>query len=175
MGEVVEICAVVEDFKIYRDLLDILMEFTGRQYRTSSIQVMDDWEYTNVVDLESVDDYFESDLKGILTLECESDDDHVGASIEKPDNGYLIEAWLNPHGKVIEEEYKKLLDVIKKRLQNEARIYFCAIGQEIFIDTELNFLEMLKTAHNIDLWMIKRELWNSDYREFVGDDHMLIG
>ncbi len=173
MAEVIEFCAVSSKLEIYIKFIRVIENFVGECFKINSIQVMDDWNYTNVLDIESVEVYKDLYDNKILTLTMENGNNHMGVDVEKIGKFYIVEPWLNACNEITNEDYKRLIGNVVNELKHD-EVEFCAIGKEIVVKAELGISDMLKNAHNVDLWLIKSTLWTKEYEKMVKCKYLLI-
>lgn len=155
MEENIELC-LVSDKEIHNDILQALLKYINPEYYIDSIQAMDDWTYSNLVDIDDinlVDDYIA--LNRIVTITC-SDYfmNRVGVSVEKKKDKYHYDGWFKLSDECSEEKYARILEELEVVVR-EMNPDICAIGREMYVDLDLPVNEIKSEASGVDIWISK--------------------
>lgn len=159
MGEVIEIGIVSQTKNTYSNMLNFLESYLNMKNTVSVINVMDNWLYDNMIEINSIkeaENYMESK---IVTIEKRSPYNQVGVSVEKSKKGYIIECWINPYNEMPEKEYRNLIDEIINYLKDKNMVDVCGIGKEVSVDYSKNIYTLINDSHNIDLWLISQRYY----------------
>lgn len=161
MGEVIEISIISYKNDIMESILCFMENIFEIHNAIQNVEVMDNWNYENAFNLSSFDEAKKYMNSKIITVTKTLRGEQIGVSIEHFSDNYRYHFWYNPRQELSEIEYKSFLNafsdyILEKQKEN---ILLCAIGLEVFVDFDMNFDEMVKKSHNVDVWMIKKTIY----------------
>lgn len=154
MGEVVEISMVGKKLDVYEKLLFFLSSYINEDYIIKSIKAMDNWKYENIVTLDSISAANELVQDKIICVELKTKNMYFGVSVEKNNDVFYIEGWINSTTEIVGQDYERFLNSFVDAFKHNKSVKVCGIGKEIFVDYNLGISQAIEKAHNIDLWMV---------------------
>lgn len=154
MGEVVEISMVGKTLNLYEQLLFFLTSYIGEDYIIQSIKAMDNWKHDNIVILNSFSDANKLAQDKIVCIDVKTNNKYLGVSVEKTNNIFYIEGWINSNEEIIGQDYERFLNSFVDAFKHNKSVKICGVGKEIFVDYDLGIAQAIEKAHNIDLWMV---------------------
>ena len=110
MGEVIEINMLSNTADLMNEILGILKKQFGLEQTTCSIRIMDNWHYDNLFEVDSVDRAKKFIDNKIVTITESMGNTQIGVSIEKTEQAYVYQFWINPDKEVLEQEYIMIQD-----------------------------------------------------------------
>jgi len=162
MGELIEVGIISQHKRIYSKMLEVLEKHLKMKNTAQIINVMDNWQYDDMIEINSIEEaenYMESK---IVTIEKRSSCNQVGVSVEKKQKGYIVECWINPYKEVIDKEYNELVNKIIKCFETNNIIDVCGVGKEVSVDYDKSIYTLIKDSHNIDLWIISQQIYSTN-------------
>lgn len=166
MGAVIDINIVSELYYPVKDLLDVFCIYFGSKYEITKIEIIDNWEYANSHYIESevaILDYI-NDNK-MLNLYATINDYNIGLQMERRDNIYQSNLWLNTkeEGFLSDDSLNtknyEFFKIIIGQIDNNAlkyKINVVAMGYETIFEYNKNYAIMFQQSYNILIWMIKK-------------------
>lgn len=160
---------IVNDKAISHETLNIIIKAFTNDIRVMSIISIDDWEWSNQRQLDSVADITEElDSGRIVTIEMKSNQcKSLGMYAEKEDE-YLYTFWINTEG-FPELDIDKITDMNMKyynqaycildRLIKDCNLPFSyiAIGLESNIRCTADIRTAISNSNNVIAWLIKSD------------------
>lgn len=160
---------IVNDKAISHETLNIIIKEFTNDIRVMSIISIDDWEWSNQRQLDSVADITEElDSGRIVTIEMKSNQcKSLGMYAEKEDE-YLYTFWINTEG-FPELDIDKITDMNMKyynqaycildRLIKDCNLPFIyiAIGLECNIRCTADIRTAISNSNNVIAWLIKSD------------------
>lgn len=161
MGEVIEISIISNKKDIGEKVMCFMEDIFEIKNGIQKIEIMDNWHYENSFVLNTLDEAKKYIDSKIITFTKSLLDEQIGVSIEHFSDCYCYDFWYNPSLKILENEYRDIYDIfvnyILDRLRNDVLI--CVLGREISINYDTNIDEIIKGAHNVDIWIIKKSIY----------------
>ena len=154
MGEVVEISMVGKKINLYEQLLSFLISYFNEDHIIQTIKAMDNWQYDNIVVLNSLSDANKLVQEKIICIDVKTNNKYLGVSVEKKNDEFYIEGWINSSEEITEQDYERFLISFSDVFKNNKSVKVCGIGKEIFVDFDLGIAQAIEKAHNIDVWMV---------------------
>lgn len=161
MGEILEVSIVSYE----NDIIEKVMNFMENMFEIHSniqnIEIMDNWNYQNVFNVTSLDEAKKYMNSKIITLTKTSLTGQIGVSAEHSKKYYCYHFWYNPKYEIPENKYKEIYIILVSYLLDtiKNKILMCVMGREISVDFDLNVDQIIKQSHNIDIWIIKKNIY----------------
>lgn len=146
-------------------MIEFLTSEFGFDLKINNIEVMDNWEYENVIDgleINVVQQYIEEGKIANIEL-LESNKNRIGFQIEKTRGGYETDIWIDTANlsyldyDYIDDEnkffYKKIINVVSE-LVKKFKIIVATIGIETVFEYNSNLAKMINDSKNIIVWII---------------------
>lgn len=161
MGEVIDINIISYKKDIIERTMCFMEELFEMHNVIQNIEVMDNWCYENVFNLSSLEETKEYMDSKIITLTRSSLNEQIGVSLERIFDCYCYQFWYNPKQElsdnICKEIYGKYVIYILNKLKYD--ILMCGIGREISIDFGIGIDEIIKDSHNVDIWIIQKNIY----------------
>lgn len=165
MGEVMEIHVISKRKSLLSKVLNFLSLSIKGKILDSTIEVMDNWKYENVVkvnDIESAEQYIDDK---IICITEKISFGVRGISVERIEGEYNYCIWYNPKNDATDKEYSDFARVfIEYFFGNMMKddIKICAIGKETLFQYEENMYQTVSASHNIDIWLVDKKIYVED-------------
>lgn len=161
MGEVIEVSIISHDDDIAKKVMCFMEDLFEIKNGIQNIEVMDNWNYENTFYLNSLVEAKKYMRSKIITYTENSLGKQIGVSIEHFTDYYQYDFWYNPRLELSANEYKNIYGQFVNYFQKELKdgILIAGIGREIFIDFDLNIDDIIKKSYNIDIWIIKKDIY----------------
>lgn len=156
MGEVVDISLKAETNEAFYLLLTELKKYTTNNVE-SKIEIMDNWEYENKFSVDSIKDIEKYINDKIIFVTIKSSDNYVGVTLEKNNNAYIIEGWINPNDIVDEDKYRVMIKKFVELFKRKQSIILGGIGRETLIDFDKDICSMINESSGVDIWLVCNE------------------
>lgn len=178
MGEVIEINIISKR----KNILDKLLQYSSLSAKGQivdyTIEIMDNWEYDNVFelnDIKLVQHYIDD---RIICITQKKDLGVNGISVENIEGEYNYCVWYNPMNAFTDKEYLEYSKIFIEyffcnMMQDE--ITLCAIGKETLFIYDRNIYQIVNESHNIDIWLVDKGVYIEDcfshYKSFGLDNY----
>lgn len=161
MGEVIDISIISHKNDIAEKVMYFMEGIFELENGIKNIEVMDNWHYENMFNLNTLDEAKKYIDSKIITLTENSLDKQTGVSIEHFSDYYRYDFWYNTTQEIFLNECKRIYDKFVNYILDKLRnnIMICMIGREILIDYDMNINKMMRGAHNVDIWIIKKNIY----------------
>lgn len=156
MGEVVEISLKAETYESFYLLLTELKKYTTNNVE-SKIEIMDNWEYENKFSVDSIKNIEKYINDKIIFVTIKSSDNYVGVTLEKNNNDYIIEGWINPNDIVDEDKYRVMIKKFVELFKRKQSVILGGIGRETLIDFDKDICSMINESSGVDIWLVRNE------------------
>lgn len=167
MATTLDINIVSKKFIDIKDIFNILNTTFNLNIKTESIEILDDWEYSNVINIEKMEDvfnYVEENKIAIIYFKI-YDKWSAGCFLEKVQDGYLIAPWINTLNleyldcEIVNEKtdsfYNEVINIILGQVK-KYDISIAAIGVETIFEYEKDIRKVVNGSYNINTWIIKK-------------------
>jgi hypothetical protein len=157
MGEVIEI-SILSDNDLCDELVTVILELFPGKFELDTIEIMDDWKYSNSIRLKNLSEINSYKKNKIISIKYVDDQkNQIGINQEYIKGSFITEGWINLKEDIGEKNYFSLLKKVEENL-NRLTFSLCAVGQEIIVDFELPAQSIIARSHNVDLWIDNRNL-----------------
>lgn len=175
MGEVIEVSIISHNDDMAEKVMCFMEDLFEIKNGIRNIEVMDNWNYENTVHLNSLDEAKKYINSKIITYTENSFEEQIGVSIEHFSDYYRYDFWYNPRLELSADECKNIYSQFVNCFQENLKdgILMAGIGREIFIDFDLNIDDIIKKSHNIDIWIIKKDIYEKCRLKGIVDPYIL--
>lgn len=148
-----------------QELFDILMDEFNLDVKVENIDVMDNWQYENLInlsDIDSISSYIE--VNKIVNIElCISSKWIAGCQLEKINDVYLINPWINTlnldyvDSYTINKENEYLYELLTStiiKIIKKYNIILTSIGVETMFKYDEDINEIINKSENVIRWII---------------------
>lgn len=180
MGSVFEINLVSGYYIEISGILDQINILFNRSTKIQNIQIMDDWEYNNVICLENLTSVRAFIMQNKITcIEfCDESDSNMGIYIEKQEDVILYNFWIDTSNyplldidivdsknQIYYDNIYEAINVVDKK--NNHCIKLAALGVETDFKFSKEFNLVIADSYNINAWLISRDLdiYVNDFQE----------
>ena len=157
------------------NILIILEKMFNTKIVINEIEIIDDWEYSNVTyesEIDNVSKYIENGK--IANIQLKADNIYkMGCQIEKENGVYLTNLWIDTEklqylatNCIISKNemfYNKLIDILSK-LSDIYNIVISSIGIESTLEYSKELEYIIRESKNINIWFIT----NKDLKTIEG-------
>lgn len=180
MGSVFEINLISGNYIEISGILDQINILFNRSTKIQNIQIMDDWEYNNVICLEnltSVRDFIMQNKIGCIEL-CDESDSNMGIFIEKQDDVFLYNFWIDTFKyplldtDIVDSRNQKYYDTIYEAIyvvtkNNNHCIKLAALGAETDFKFSKKLNLVISDSYNVNSWVISSDIdiYVNDFQE----------
>lgn len=180
MGAVFEINLISSNYIEISNILDQINIVLNKNTKIQNIQIMDDWEYNNVICLEnltSVRDFIMQNKIGCIELYDESDS-NMGIFIEKQDDVFLYNFWIDTSRyplldtDIVDSRNQKYYDNIYDAIyvvtkNNNHCIKLAALGVETDFKFSKKLNLVISDSYNVNSWVISSDIdiYVNDFQE----------
>lgn len=162
MGEVVEINIVCRKKCLLYDLLHFISLQMKDNICKKSIEIMDNWSYENVIELDSDEDIDQYVGNKIIRITETYSEGQAGVDVELVNDCFEYCIWFNTAVYSAKALYVELINDFIKYMSEIGigeHIVIGAIGKETVFEYLDNAIEVINGSHNIDVWVIDREFF----------------
>jgi len=161
MGEIIELNIISPKNDIVERLMCFMEDIFEMHNVIQNIEVMDNWHYENVFNLNTLEETKKYMDSKVITLTKSSMNEQIGVSMEHSLDCYRYDFWYNPKHEFFDSDCKNIYEIYINYILDELKddILICGIGREIFIDFNMNIDEIIKDSHNVDIWLIQKEIY----------------
>lgn len=161
MGEVIEISIVSNKKDIIERTICFMEDIFEMHNVIQNIEVMDNWNYENLFNLDSLEETKKYMDSKIITLTRSSLNEQIGVSLERLLGCYCYHFWYNPKQELSENDCKDIYDLYVNYILGKLKydILMCGIGREISINFGMDIDEIIKDSHNVDIWIIQKDIY----------------
>lgn len=180
MGSVFEINLISGNYIEISNILDQINIVLNKSTKIQNIQIMDDWEYNNVICLEnltSVRDFIMQNKIGCIEL-CDESDSNMGIFIEKQDDVFLYNFWIDTFKyplldtDIVDSRNQKYYDTIYEAIyvvtkNNNHCIKLAALGAETDFKFSKKLNLVISDSYNVNSWVISSDIdiYVNDFQE----------
>lgn len=165
MAAVMEINIVSKRFIEVKELFNMLKGEFNLEIRINNVEVMDNWEYENIIKLsnkDNISEYIEN--KKIVNFELSIDNEYrAGCQIEKIDDVYLMCLWADTlhleylDSCVINKENEKIYELITKEVIKSIdryKIIITSIGIETMFVYDKDVYKIINKSSSVQRWIV---------------------
>ena len=175
MGATLDLNMISKKYININKILILMEKSFNVKIRVDEIEIIDDWQYSNVIyelEMDNVCKYIE--VGKIANIQLNADNKFkMGCQIEKENGIYLTNLWIDTEklqhldsNWIIAENkifYNKLIDIILE-LSNIYNIIIASVGVESTLEYSHELEDVIRESENISMWFIA----NKDLKTIEG-------
>ncbi|MBQ6462226.1 MAG: hypothetical protein IJJ59_02755 [Pseudobutyrivibrio sp.] len=159
MAEVIDIEIISTCDDMYKAANRVFEDFFNVKLAIKNALMMDSWSFDNIheIGIDQIERELNKLSNNIMTIKFDSSIGEVGTYIEKKEEEYIYECWLNPNDELSEYDYKKLQKEIVNFFLNNKDIIVCGIGREVVFDYDKGLENSILESKNFDVWIVNND------------------
>ncbi len=183
MAEVIDVNIVTLEKNNIDEIIELINKIMQEVSTEKNIEVRDNWESEEILNVDFAYNIQEKYHDKIISISTEYTCGNAGVYIEKIDDYFCYNIWINHKDFIYEKKdnYSELVQNVLEYICLKKSNIFCVVGKEVDFEFEKDFSNMISELENVDVFILEKNLLNirkiaekNKYSEYKYNDLLIL-